>query len=220
MSAQNKNMMAKQSITFFDLPSEIREEIYRLYCNSSPRTSGSLEGYIDFPLPAPLAVSRRMRNEIMPTYYKSVKKIIFKDRVCFKLGSSDVENHFYFAGWTIWSNGGRRSFNTWTRHGPEDQRYAAWWVDTIVLELAADTQFNHAESLQNGWKGAQIFAERLVKLMKLEQLYNSPAAMRLMNVYCRVRKAIEEADKKRRNQVEPERSFPDFRQPRSMGPPL
>ena len=184
--------MSNQALTFFDLPRELRDDIYNLLATRAPRDGGPLKGYADLPSPSLLAVSRRLRAEYLPIFRKSLTNVITQDRVCFYLGRSNKPGYSYYACWNIWRIKNHRSkFTLWTRHGKSTDNYAAWWCDTVVPEWSPSPRELNTSGLQtSAFQAAHRFSEVLQKMIWLEKVYDIPIGLRLMNVYCRVRKVI------------------------------
>ena len=109
---------------FFDLPRELRDEIYKFCYQVTPHTCGALHGYADIPSSALLRTCKQAYQEASPIYHKGLKAALLHDRVRFQL-RSDTEDSVRHVGWQKISN---ERFDIWVRNGPDDGTEVGWFV--------------------------------------------------------------------------------------------
>jgi hypothetical protein len=113
-----------QTRQFFDLPRELRDEIYKYCYHVTPHTCGALRGYADIPSSALLRTCKQVYQEASPIFHSGLKAVLLHDRVRIKL-PSDSEGVVRHAGWTRISN---ERFDIWVRNGPEADTEVEWFV--------------------------------------------------------------------------------------------
>jgi hypothetical protein len=122
----NPTDLRPQTRAFFDLPRELRDEIYKHHHGAIPRTSGALRGYTDTPSSALLRTCQQVHQEAAPLFHRGLKAALLHECVCMKLRDKDAEGIVRHAGWTR-VNYDR--FNIWIRVGPEDDSEIGWLYD-------------------------------------------------------------------------------------------
>ena len=200
----------QNKLHFFDLPRELRDEIYKHYCDPSPRQGTPLERYTVLTSPAPLRVCKQFYAELLPIFYSSLEAALLQDRVCIKLSTASSNNRPWYAGWTIWGHFTDRCFSVWIRRAPEDDRMTGWWMDTQRVSM--QEMANQPDAYRRSWQSFLQLSDTLEHLNKDKRINSEPVRSRLRGVQRRVSAVIQEVRK-----VEYQRQKAKLREARSHG---
>ena len=177
----NPTNLPRQSRAFFDLPRELRDEIYKHYHCAVPRTNGALLGYIDTPSSALLRTCKEVHQEAAPLFRRGLKAALLHERVCIKLADKDAGGTVRHVGWTRVSH---ERVNVWVRAGPEDDQSEIGWLYDIHHVWQGGVNDGAVKDV-----GDEILALSS-KLKKLTHIFADEAlgaiGRRLYSVYSRV----------------------------------
>lgn len=211
MSLRAVEHILQHKLHFFDLPREIRDEIYRHYSKSTPQQQGALEDYATVPSPASLRICKQIYAELSPIFYESLKTCLLQDRVCIRLRVNKSNGRASYVGWSIWTHDKSKCFSTWLRVGHEEESMAGWWMSVQRLS-PREMESNPHVAYRQMSKEILLWAEMLEKLTKVPQITCVPIRARLLGLQKRVAEIVEVVRK-----LEDARKEAKLRETRSQG---
>ena len=180
--------LTKRKLHILDLPRELRDEIYKHYCDLTPRQTGALEGYVDVPSPLALRVCKQFHAELSPIFYAHLKTALLQDRVCLNLTSSLSNQTSRHAGWNVWEHGGKKRFSVWVRNGPtdKDDRPVGWWVHVKRVS----PQSVETDGRWRVWDDVFRLNDTLIRFNKVPQIRCWQIRARLWTLQDRVKQVL------------------------------
>jgi hypothetical protein len=176
----NPTDLPPQTRAFFDLPRELRDEIYKHYHCAIPRKIGALRDYTDTPSSALLRTCKQVHQEAAPHFHRGLQTALLHERVCIRLRDKDAGGIVRHAGWTRVSH---ERFNIWVRAGPEDESEIGWLYD-ICYVWHGGVQEDKIKDMGDEILALSAMLKKLSHISAEEA--SSPIARRLYSVYSRV----------------------------------
>lgn len=127
--------MPSRTITFFDLPRELRDEIYKYHYQPTPHTKGVVWGYTEVPSTALRSTCAQIRAEATTYYHKGLQAALLRDKVCITLAGKSEDGTVRHAGWTRVNP---TRFDIWVRNGPDTTVEAAWLLHVTPVWRGPD----------------------------------------------------------------------------------
>ena len=197
------------------LPQELRDYIYTLCAQATPKSYGPLEGYVE-PSTELLKVNRQIRTEYQAVFYKLLPEILNQNRVCLKLPTGGKygqrsEGKKFCCGWHLWkvpgvpwyerdqSSGQRRlvegGLQIWVHQVPEEGESALrWWMD--LYQVSEDSHTVSGHQAPPLLREVKELAELLGKVAKHSRV-DASRLMRVGRVQRKLQTAMKREDQER-----------------------